>query len=215
MKESYLKRYSKATIVLHWVHSLVFLVLFVTGISMFMPGVNSHSASSHCGAGIVFVVILLIYIMYNPKASLSYLGSLLKWERDDMKWIRHAPDYYFGGSGHNMPPQGYMNTGQKLWQLLLIVTGLVLIVTGAIMWLFRSNVDIVVYQYILIIHNIAFIMVFPGFLIHLYMGVVHPRYKGAIRSMIDGKILRLNAQRQYPKWYDEIDDRLHTELEDQ
>jgi len=183
---------------------------------MFVPGIDSHSASVHCGSAVLFVVIVLAYALYDPKQSVGFLWNLMRWERNDMKWIRYAPDYYFGGSAWNMPPQGYMNTGQKLWQLVLIVTSMILVVTGAIMWFFRSNIEIVTYQYILIAHNAAFIIVFPAFLTHLYIGVIHPRYKGAIRTMIDGKILGLHAQQQYPKWYDEIRNRLSQEkLEDQ
>jgi len=103
-----------------------------------------------------------------------------------------------------MPPPGRINTGQKMWQLVILSTSAVFIITGAIMWFLRQNLQPQVYQWILSIHGIAFVVVVIVFLVHIYMGILHPRMRGSLRSMLDGKITSDYAKHHHPKWYDEL-----------
>ena len=102
-----------------------------------------------------------------------------------------------------------MNTGQKVWQLTVLSTSAVFIVTGAIMWFLRQNLQPQAYQWILSIHGIAFVIVTIMFLVHVYMGVLHPRMKGSLRSMLDGKVTPDYAMNHHRKWYDEITTQNH------
>lgn len=109
-----------------------------------------------------------------------------------------------GGTEEQMPPQGRLNTGQKIWQLVILGTGCVFLVTGATMWFFRSKIAIDVYLWLLFIHGIAFVVVSVMFLVHIYVAVLHPRMRGSLPSILDGKVSPSYAKRHYRKWYDKL-----------
>jgi formate dehydrogenase subunit gamma len=102
-----------------------------------------------------------------------------------------------------MPPQGHINTGQKMWQAVILGTGVVFLVTGAIMWFARGNVSAGVFQWCMIIHGIAFIVALAMLFVHIYLGALHPRMSESFRSMLSGKISPTYAKHHYGKWYEE------------
>ena len=121
-----------------------------------------------------------------------------------MGWLMAAPSYYFGGPEENMPPQGHVNSGQKLWQFIVLFTGALFVASGLIMLFLKNIVAPQVFQWAVIAHDVAFILAFLMLLVHVYLGVIHPRMTESLRSMWDGKISKSYARNHYGKWYDEI-----------
>lgn len=54
------------------------------------------------------------------------------------------------------------------------------------------------------IHDIAFVTVFLMLLVHVYLGIIHPKMTESLRSMWDGKISKSYTKHYYGKWYEEI-----------
>ena len=110
------ERYRKRTVVLHWLHAAAFLVLAVTGAVTFFQTTgysNIYIAKIlHRIAAVIFIVVPVINYLVNPKSTAGFIKETFTWGRDDLKWFLAAPDYYFGGSGERMPPQGHINAGQ-------------------------------------------------------------------------------------------------------
>jgi len=102
-----------------------------------------------------------------------------------------------------MPPQGYINGDQKLWQLIVIVAGPVLAFSGALMWLFKLKLPLVLYHWVRLAHGTAFLVVSVMFLAHFYLSTLHPRFEESLASMLDGKVSPSYARDHYIKWYDE------------
>lgn len=208
MNNSKIERYKKSTILFHWVHTVAFVILLITGAAKFLPGKGPTGGYSisvvHHVAAVTFIALPLLYFFYKPKKAIGFIKETLLWGKDDLKWPIAAPNYYFGGPEEKMPPQDHFNTGQKLWQLVIVVTGCVFLATGATMWFFRSKIAISVYQWILFIHGIAFIIVLVMFLVHIYMSVLHPRMREAFPSMLDGKVSSSYVKRHHRKWYDKV-----------
>jgi formate dehydrogenase subunit gamma len=203
------ERFRKRTIWFHWIHTAAFLVLLVTGAILFLPGLGGPAAggitrSIHRIAAIVFIAAPLAYFIINPKLSLRFIKETLTWGRNDIKWLLLAPDYYFGGDESKMIPQGHVNTGQKMWQFIALITGILFIVSGLLMWFLKDTLSPGVFQWMVIVHDFAFILAFLMLLVHIYTGSLHPRMNESLRSMWDGKISQHYAQSHYSKWYDEI-----------
>lgn len=208
-EERTVERFKKKTIWFHWVHTAAFVLLLVTGAILFLPGLGGAAAGGytrmiHRIAVVIFVLAPVIYFISNPKMSLHFIKESFTWGKDDLTWVTKAPDYYFGGPEDKMPPQGHVNSGQKSWQLLVLFTGIVFLVTGIIMWFLRDSVSQGVFQWSLIIHGIAFVIVLPMFLVHVYLSIIHPRMTESLRSMWVGKISEDYAKHHYGKWYEEI-----------
>jgi formate dehydrogenase subunit gamma len=199
------KRYRNSTIVLHWLHTAAFLILVLTGAVTFFYGggfSNFYFAKLlHRVAAVLFIIIPFINYLMDSQGTINFIKESFRWNRDDGEWLKAAPDYYFGGREERMPPQDRLNGGQKAWQAIIIVTGVVFVVTGITLWGFRFCLPLPVYQYLLLTHGVAFVIIVLMFLVHIYLGVFHPRFRESLRSMLDGRISPDYAGRHYRKWY--------------
>ena len=203
------ERFKKRTIWFHWIHTTAFLVLLVTGAILFLPGLGGPAAGGitrfiHRIAVVFFVGAPIVYFIISPKMSWHFIKETLSWGKDDIQWISRAPDYYLGGDEEKMPPQGHVNTGQKMWQLVVLGTGILFVVTGILMWFFKDTLSPAVFEWSVIVHDIAFIVALLMVLVHVYLGIIHPRMTESLRSMWDGKISRTYARSHYGKWYDGV-----------
>jgi len=204
-----IERFKKRTVWFHWVHTAAFLVLLVTGAIMFLPGLGGPAAggltrSIHRIAVIFFVGAPIVYFIINPKMSLHFIKETLTWGKDDIKWLMLAPDYYFGGDESKMIPQGHVNSGQKMWEFIVLATGILFVLSGFFMWFLKDILSPGVFQWFIIVHDVAFILAFLMLLVHIYTGSLHPRMTESFRSMLDGKVSKTYAREHYGKWYDEI-----------
>jgi formate dehydrogenase gamma subunit len=207
MEERVIERFKKRTIWLHWIHTAAFLILVITGAILFIPGLGAPAAGGitrllHRIAVVFFVVIPIVYVFIDPRAAWSFVKECFVWGTDDIKWVTKAPDYYFGGKEEKMLPQGHINTGQKMWQLVVVSTSAVFVLTGIIMWFLKGAIALELFQWCVILHDIAFVVVFFMLLVHVYLGTIHPRMTESFRSMIDGKISKKYARSHYAKWYE-------------
>lgn len=121
-----------------------------------------------------------------------------------MGWLQAAPRYYFLGDETAMPPQGHMNTGQKLWWFLVLVFGIILVITGLIMWAFKTTAPAGLLQWTVFVHDVAFIITGSMFFVHIYLGVFHPLMTEAWYSMAQGKVSAEYAKSHHGKWYKEV-----------
>jgi len=219
--EPEVEKYRKPTRILHWVHSGAFVLLFFTGLVLFIPPLGFLAQDSwtrviHRVAALIFVIAPLIYIPMNWKATLNGIKEAFTWGVDDVGWLMAAPQYYFLCDERVMPPQKHMNTGQKMWWFMVIVFGLIFIVTGAIMWFAKTTAPPVLLQWVVFVHDVAFITTGVMFFVHIYMSVVHPLVRplkaGAWSSMARGKVSVEYAKSHHGKWYREIMDSQQTRV---
>jgi len=208
-QERVVERFRKRTIWFHWIHTAAFFLLVITGAILFIPGFGGVAAGGwtriiHRLAAVIFVGVPIVYFPFNPRISMHFIRETFTWDKGDFKWLKAAPDYYFGGEEDKMPPQGHINTGQKMWQLVVLGTGAIFLITGIIMWFLKGSVAEALFQWCVIAHDIAFVAALTMLLVHIYLGAIHPRMVESFRSMIDGKISVTYAKHHYGKWYDEV-----------
>jgi len=202
-------RFRKRSIAFHWVHTLAFAVLLVTGAILIFPGIGAAASGGmtrviHRIAVIFFVGAPVVYGAFNPRMTWHFIKETLSWGKDDLGWLMAAPDYYFGGNEANMPPQEHINSGQKLWQFIVLGTGLLFVITGFIMWFLKGAVSPGFFSWCLVVHDLSFVLALLMLLVHIYTGSLHPRMNESFRSMLDGKISADYAHHHYGKWYQRI-----------
>ena len=182
------RRFRKRTIWFHWIHTAAFLTLLVTGAILFFPGLGTPAAGGitrfvHRIAAVIFIVSPVIYCIINPGTARQFIKEAFTWGKDDMEWLALAPGYYFGGNESKMIPQGRVNTGQKMWQMVALVTGVLSVATGLLMWFLKGALPPGAFQWMLVIHDFSFIMAFLMLLVHIYTGSLHPGMSESLRSM--------------------------------
>jgi formate dehydrogenase subunit gamma len=203
------EKYSKATRILHWTHLVSFCLLFLTGLVLFIPGLGIIAQDSwtrviHRIAAVVFIIAPLIYIPMNFKATCRGVKLALTWGVSDLGWLKAAPEYYFRGAEADMPPQDEMNTGQKLWWLIVLVSSVILVITGLAMWFGKTTAPPATLQWMVFLHDIAFIAAGSGLLLHIYLGVIHPLMTESWKAIYKGTISVDYAKKHHAKWYEEV-----------
>lgn len=211
------EKYRKRTRILHWIHTTAFVFLFLTGLVLFIPGLGFLAEGGitriiHRVAAGLFVIIPIIYLTFNWRRSWHGIKKAFTWGREDIGWLKAAPAYYFRGDDSGMPPQGEMNSGQKMWWLITIVFGILFVATGAVMWFAKDAALPAFLQWMVLIHDIAFIVAGAMFFVHIYLAVFHPLMTEAWGSMVRGKISAEYARSHHGKWYDEITTDLEKDL---
>jgi formate dehydrogenase subunit gamma len=186
-----------------------FLVLGLTGLFLYVPQFGPVAQDGitrifHRIFAVIFILTPIIYLLISPKGTLHFLKETFTWGSDDIKWLKAAPSYYFGGDESKMPPQGEMNTGQKSYAVVVVLGCLGFVITGLILWLAKGSVSSGVFLTTILLHDILFIGVSAFMIVHFYLGVIHPRMTESLRSMITGKASVEYAQSHHGKWYKKV-----------
>lgn len=207
METEWIERYRKPTRILHWVNTGCFIVLFITGLILYLPPLaflaqDGWTRIIHRIGSIVIIIAPIVYFAFNWKTALKGMAEAFNWGMEDIGWLLAAPRYYFLADEKSMPPQEHMNTGQKMWWLLVIVTGVVFTASGIIMWAFKTTAPVSVLQWSVFAHDVAFIVTTCMFFLHVYLSVIHPLMKGSWDSMARGKVTAEYARSHHAKWYE-------------
>ena len=204
-----IERYRKRARIQHWLIVVCAFLLGLTGLFLFLSWFGpaawwGYSRLVHRIAAAGFVAMPVLYALLNPKSTWAWIKEAFTWNKDDLGWLRAAPTYYFGSDIIPMPPQERSNTGQKMWMLVVIVTGVIFVVSGGIMWFGKGLVPTGVFQWSVFAHDVAFITAGAMLLVHIVLGSVHPRFSEALHSMVSGKVSVHYAKSHHGKWYDRI-----------
>ena len=206
------RKYTKPAIVFHWAHTAAFLLLLITGIILFVPAFGAAAQDSwtrviHRVGAVIFVLAPLIQLFANSKTAGTSIKKAFTWGKDDLEWAKAMPRYYFLSDESSMPPQDEMNTGQKMWYTMLLIFGPIFVITGILMWFFKYSLPSGVFQWSLFAHDVSFIVIFLMFLLHIYLGIIHPmmrQHGGTFSSMVDGTVSAEYAESHHGKWYDKV-----------
>ena len=188
----------------HWIAAGSYIYCLATGLAFWSPwlfwlaivlGGGQISRMLHPWGGLIFVVAV-VYMHHMWSRQMRFVPVDKAW------W--NSLNYYITNQDDKMPPAGRYNAGQKLlfwsffWSgLVLLLTGLVLWFTDYLPWSLRWLRYVAV-----LLHPITALITIANFMIHIYMGVFAER--GAFGSVIRGDVSVAFAKRYHPGWYEEI-----------
>jgi formate dehydrogenase subunit gamma len=188
----------------HWISAFAYIYCMLTGLAFWSPwlfwlailmGGGQVSRMLHPWFGLIFTVaVLFMYVMWA--------GQMRTTETDKAWW--RSLHYYVRNEDEKMPPAGRYNAGQKLLFWGFFIFGLLLVVSGAVLWFpewipwsLRS------FRYIAVLVHVSSALLTIGlFMIHIYMSVFAER--GAFGSVIRGDVSQEFAKRYHPAWYEEV-----------
>ena len=206
MEQRTVQRFRKRAILIHWLHFVPFAILLITGALMFFDGTVMSGARQvravHQFAAAFYVVVPVFYAVADPRGVMSFLKLTFRWDRGDLAWLKSATGFYFGRKVQ-MPSQGYLNGDQKLWQLIVVISGVIFTLTGTLQWFFKLKIPLVLYQWVTLSHAAAFVLILFTFFVHLYLATMHPRFEESLSAMLDGKVSPPYARDHYAKWYED------------
>lgn len=202
-------RYTSSARWFHWLYVIVFLWLVLSGLFLFLPWfapsvVGTWVRVIHRVGAILMVGAPLLFAAASRRRAWYFVKEAFIWGKEDLGWLKAAPGYYFGGDERMMPPQGYINTGMKLYRLAIIFGGVVFVATGAVMWFFKGIIPPWVYQWSLLLHDVTFIVAICMLFLHIQLGVFHPRMDESLLSIVDGRVSGVYAKNHHGIWYGKI-----------
>lgn len=195
-------RYSFRERLMHWVSGFSYVYLLMTGLAIWSPylawmavilGGLTLSRAVHPWVGVIFFISVLW--MYRIWAS-----EMRTTERDREWW--RALRHYIRNEDDQVPDEDRFNGGQKSLFWGFFWCGIVLFLTGLILW----EPDWVPWSLsflrlaAVILHPIAALVTIALFIVHVYMGTAVER--GAFSSIVRGDVSRTWASRFHRLWYE-------------
>ena len=195
-----LLRHPVYTRFLHWSVAIFFILSLATGFAIYSPwlfrwiaplfGGGALTRALHPWFGLVFEVFFLFQFInwFAPMA----------WTAADRRWVKRLKRYATNEDPREPEEVGFFNGGQKLYFWAIVLSGLLFLITGLLMWF-----DHVVGRWIVavsyVIHDLAALLMLAGFIIHIYEGTAHQ--PGTFQSMIAGTVTDRWAWTHHPAWY--------------
>jgi len=197
-KLGFVRRFGRTQRALHWTHATAFFALLATGLVLWLPalsvwvGRRSLVKEIHVWTAVAWAAaVALIIILGDRQALRADWREIERIDRDDRRWL-------LGRSA----PQGRFNAGQKLNSIVTVAFALLFAVSGVLLWLaaressFRWDGPIVV-------HDALTLLSLALVLGHLYLALVHPTTRHALRGMTLGDVRADWARKHHPKWIEE------------
>jgi formate dehydrogenase subunit gamma len=201
-------RYTRVNRVNHWITAICFVLLTLSGLSMFHPmlfflsglfGGGQWTRAVHPWIGIVLLV--------------SYLGLIVQFwrenlvNRDDLAWMKSI-DKVLVNDEEGVPEVGRNNAGQKMvfWSMTLLIP--VLFFSGLVIWevYFGAATSIPVQRVAVLIHSIAAIAAIMVWVVHVYAAIW---VRNSVRGMTQGYVTPGWAWRHHRKWLRELASEQH------
>lgn len=195
-----IERFGRTERALHWFHAAAFFGLLATGLVLWIPELSTAVAhrslvrSAHIWIAVAWAVGLLAIVVAGDRRTLREDWREAETiDPDDRRWL----------TGRRAP-QGKFNAGQKLNVLLTTAFALLFTSSGILLWLsardarFRWEGPIVVHDAL----TYASIVLVLG---HLYLAVLHPATRHALRGMTRGDVREDWARAHHAKWVESLD----------
>jgi len=186
--------------VLHWSVAIFFVLSLVSGFAIYSPwlyrwltplfGGGPRTRLLHPWFGLLFDLFFFFQF-------LNWLAPMA-WTAADRRWVKRIKEYTT--HQHRVEPEdvGFFNGGQKIYFWLIVLSGVLFLVTGLVMW-FDNAMPRWVVAISFVVHDLSALLMLAGFVIHIYEGTSHQ--PGTLRSMTDGTVTEKWAWTHHPAWY--------------
>ena len=193
-------RYDFRERMIHAWAAVSYVYLLLTGLAFWTPslfwiavvlGGGYLSRLLHPWIGVLFSgVVVLMYVQWRRD---------MRTTDEDRAW-RRAIGHYVRNEDSQVPPAGRFNYGQKTLFWVMVLGGLVLLISGVVMWFVASVPEdlVVVRGVATLVHAAAALVTIGGFIVHIYMGLVV--VPGGLSAILHGDVTEEWAKRHHPLW---------------
>jgi formate dehydrogenase subunit gamma len=201
VKSGEIRRYDAGERLNHWLVAFLFLLLAASGLAFFHPsfwflsallGGGTWSRILHPFLGVLMFVLFLAmaFRYWNDNKIRSY----------DREWGKRLGDV-IGNRERDLPEIDKYNIGQKWLFWVMVVTLVLLLVSGVALWrpYFAGAFPLEVVRVAAVLHAASAFILILGIIVHVYAGVFW--VAGALRAMTRGTVSDAWARHHHPLWY--------------
>lgn len=196
-------RYRPGDRFIHWVVAVSFILAGLGGLAMYHPmfvplsalfGGGPWTRASHPWIGLVVFVFFAALAMRFCRDNKLTAG--------DRKWLAQIGDVV-ANHEERLPEVGRYNAGQKVLFWVMLVTLVLLLLSGLVMWYayFALDFSLGMRRLGADVHAISAFVLIIGIIVHIYASFW---VKGSVRSMTRGTVTPAWAKQHHAAWYREI-----------
>ena len=198
--ERLVPRFGATERALHWVHASGFLAMLATGLVLYLPALSELVArrnlvkNVHLFSALGWAIAIVLVVALGDRRRLAAdWREIEAIDADDRRFLRGR-----------RAPQGRFNGGQKLNVLVTAAFALLFALSGFFLWLGERD-----HRFLFdgtgTVHE-TLTLVAVGLLVgHLYLAVIHPSTRHALRGMTRGDVREDWAREHHRKWVEELE----------
>jgi formate dehydrogenase subunit gamma len=199
-------RFGRSERAAHWLLAASFASMLMTGVFMGGLGPLTHHELLivHVGSAVVLILGLavLIALRRSRRPLAQTMRDLQPMDASDRRWLRRAPIAYL--TGRQLPPAGRFNAGQKVNARLVLLVLVVLFVSG-VGALGRFVSVLQPFRVLGGPHGLAAGAAAVLVAMHVYLAVIHPATRPALRGITLGSVDREWAEHHHGRWVAAVD----------
>jgi formate dehydrogenase subunit gamma len=198
-----LQRYTDNERMTHWVVAIAFVLAGLSGLAFFHPsfyfftnlfGGGPWTRILHPFIGVLMFAAFILMVVHHWADNQMSEG--------DREWSQKAGDL-LAGKHPEMPPAGKFNAGQKRLFMVLVVSMVLLVATGLVIWRpwFAPYFPVGLLRAAVLVHAVAATVLILTIIGHVYMAIWT---KGSIRAMTRGTVPESWARQHHAAWHREM-----------
>jgi formate dehydrogenase subunit gamma len=201
-------RFGLSERIAHWLLAVAFASMLATGVFMGGLGPLSHGVVLivHVGSALVLAggLAALISLRRSRRALAQTVRDLRPLDARDRRWLLLAPRAYLRGG--KLPAAGRFNAGQKVNARLVLLVLAVLYISGA-GELARRTSMLDSLGILGAAHGLAAGVAAALVAGHVYLAMIHPSTRPALRGITRGSVRRDWAEEHHAEWVAAVDAR--------
>jgi len=201
-------RYTAGERTNHWIIAISFVLLALSGLALFHPGL--FWLSELFGGGtwtrilhpFVGVVLFIAFLMFALR-----MWSDNRMGERDWQWLKQWKDVV-NNREENLPDVGRYNAGQKLLFVVLVLCVFGLLLSGIAIWrpYFAAYFPIDLVRLAATVHAVCAFVMICSIIVHIYAGIW---VKGSIGAMTRGTVTPGWAWKHHRAWFRDVIRRGH------
>jgi len=201
VKSGDVPRYNANERVTHWIVAITFLLLAASGLAFFHPAF--WFLTSLLGGGVWARILhpfigVVMFVFFALMAMRYWRENVI--QSYDREWKKRLADV-INNRDHNLPEIDKYNIGQKQLFWTMIVTMVLLTVSGVVLWrpYFADAFPIPMIRVAALVHAVSAFVLMVGIIVHIYSAIFWVR--GSMRAMTRGTVSHAWAKHHHPLWY--------------
>jgi formate dehydrogenase subunit gamma len=195
-EKRYRRRFSRTERTLHWANAIGFFFLLATGLILYLPslavqvGRRPLIQTLHFWSGVAWISILVVIVLLGDRRGiLRTAREIDRFDRNDLRWL----------AGRRPAPQGRLNAGQKINTALTSAFALLFLISGLLLWFGERNTQLR-FASTVVLHDGLMYVSLVLLIGHLYLALIHPSTRHALRGITVGTVSEDWAERHHPRW---------------